>query len=48
MIGKDPTVDIIPLFESVDDLQNAHSIMEQLYTNPEYLSIYKLEEISRL
>ncbi|RXM42142.1 phosphoenolpyruvate carboxylase [Flavobacterium sp. YO64] len=33
---EDPTVDIIPLFESVDDLQNAHSIMEQLYTNPEY------------
>lgn len=31
-----PTVDIIPLFESVDDLQNAHQIMEQLYTNPEY------------
>ncbi|AOC96799.1 MULTISPECIES: phosphoenolpyruvate carboxylase [Flavobacterium] len=31
-----PTVDIIPLFESVDDLQNAHTIMEQLYTNPEY------------
>ena len=33
---EDPTVDIIPLFESVDDLQNAHDIMEQLYTNPEY------------
>ncbi|OXA90950.1 phosphoenolpyruvate carboxylase [Flavobacterium hercynium] len=33
---EDPTVDIIPLFESVDDLQNAHQIMEQLYTNPEY------------
>ncbi|MBP4139226.1 MULTISPECIES: phosphoenolpyruvate carboxylase [Flavobacterium] len=33
---EDPTVDIIPLFESVDDLQNAHEIMEQLYTNPEY------------
>ncbi|MBL0737966.1 phosphoenolpyruvate carboxylase [Flavobacterium sp. GN10] len=31
-----PSVDIIPLFESVDDLQNAHTIMEQLYTNPEY------------
>jgi phosphoenolpyruvate carboxylase len=30
------TVDIIPLFESVDDLQNAHIIMEKLYTNPEY------------
>ncbi|MDR7212035.1 phosphoenolpyruvate carboxylase [Flavobacterium piscis] len=33
---ENPTVDIIPLFESVDDLQNAHDIMEQLYTNPEY------------
>ncbi|MBF7091315.1 phosphoenolpyruvate carboxylase [Flavobacterium sp. ALJ2] len=32
-----PTVDIIPLFESVDDLQKAHEIMEQLYTNPEYV-----------
>ncbi len=30
------TVDIIPLFESVDDLQNAHVIMEKLYTNPAY------------
>ncbi|WP_374172676.1 phosphoenolpyruvate carboxylase [Flavobacterium tructae] len=33
---ESPTVDIIPLFESVDDLQNAHQIMEQLYTNSEY------------
>ncbi|WP_264523862.1 phosphoenolpyruvate carboxylase [Flavobacterium sp. N502536] len=33
---ENPTVDIIPLFESVDDLQNAHQIMEQLYNNPEY------------
>ncbi|MFB9080408.1 phosphoenolpyruvate carboxylase [Flavobacterium procerum] len=33
---ENPTVDIIPLFESVDDLQNAHEVMEQLYTNPEY------------
>ncbi|RKR05329.1 phosphoenolpyruvate carboxylase type 1 [Flavobacterium sp. 90] len=33
---ENPTVDIIPLFESVDDLQNAHEIMEQLYTNSEY------------
>jgi phosphoenolpyruvate carboxylase len=30
------TVDIIPLFESVDDLQNAHIIMEKLYNNPAY------------
>jgi phosphoenolpyruvate carboxylase len=33
---ENATVDIIPLFESVDDLQNAHVIMEKLYTNPEY------------
>ncbi|MFV8337241.1 phosphoenolpyruvate carboxylase [Flavobacterium sp. RSP29] len=33
---ENPTVDIIPLFESVDDLQNAHEIMEKLYTNPAY------------
>ena len=31
-----PTVDIIPLFESVDDLHNAHIIMEKLYINPAY------------
>ncbi|NDP26984.1 MAG: phosphoenolpyruvate carboxylase [Flavobacterium sp.] len=30
------SVDIIPLFESVDDLQNAHAIMEKLYTNQAY------------
>ena len=30
------SVDIIPLFESVDDLQNAHNIMEKLYSNPAY------------
>jgi phosphoenolpyruvate carboxylase len=33
---EDPSVDIIPLFESVDDLHNAHLAMEKLYTNPEY------------
>jgi phosphoenolpyruvate carboxylase len=33
---ENPSVDIIPLFESVDDLQNAHEIMEKLYTNPAY------------
>lgn len=30
------TVDIVPLFETVDDLEHAHLVMEQLYTNPEY------------
>ena len=33
---EDPTVDIVPLFESVDDLNNAHIIMEKLYNNPTY------------
>lgn len=33
---QNPTVDIVPLFESVDDLQSAHEIMEKLYTNETY------------
>lgn len=33
---ENPTVDIVPLFESVDDLQQAHEIMEQLYQNEIY------------
>ena len=33
---ENPTVDIVPLFESVEDLQKAHQIMEQLYTNVAY------------
>lgn len=31
-----PSVDIIPLFEVIDDLQNANKIMEQLYLNDSY------------
>ncbi|NNJ80858.1 MAG: phosphoenolpyruvate carboxylase, partial [Flavobacteriaceae bacterium] len=31
-----PTADVIPLFETVDDLQAAATVMETLYTNPEY------------
>ena len=37
----DLSVDIIPLFESVEDLQNAHIIMEKLYNNPAYSSHLK-------
>ena len=33
---ENPTVDIVPLFESVEDLQKAHQIMEQLYQNVAY------------
>ena len=35
------SVDIIPLFESVDDLQRAHDVMEKLYTNTTYASHLK-------
>lgn len=30
------TVDIVPLFETVDDLEVSDKVMEQLYTNPNY------------
>lgn len=30
------SVDIVPLFETVDDLKDAEAIMEQLYTHPVY------------
>ncbi|HKK11194.1 MAG TPA: phosphoenolpyruvate carboxylase, partial [Flavobacteriaceae bacterium] len=33
---KDLTVDIAPLFETVEDLENAHEVMKELYTNPVY------------
>lgn len=38
---ENPTVDIVPLFESIDDLQRADAIMEQLYTNSFYASHLK-------
>jgi phosphoenolpyruvate carboxylase len=30
------SVDVVPLFETIDDLRNARSIMEQLYSTPLY------------
>ena len=30
------TVDIGPLFETITDLENAPSVMEELYSNPDY------------
>jgi phosphoenolpyruvate carboxylase len=35
---ENPSVDIIPLFESVDDLQKAYIVMEKLYSNPVYMA----------
>lgn len=37
LIGwKQPTVDIVPLFEFIDDLDKAADVMRQLYTHPMY------------
>ncbi|MFC6095860.1 phosphoenolpyruvate carboxylase [Flavobacterium qiangtangense] len=33
---ENPTVDIVPLFETVEDLQNAEKIMDMLYSNKKY------------
>jgi len=36
------TVDIVPLFETIDDLQHASDIMNELYSNAEYRKYLKL------
>ncbi len=36
-----PTVDVIPLFETVPDLQVSHRVMEALYSNPVYMEHLK-------
>ena len=33
---ENPTVDIVPLFETVSDLKVASKVMESVYTNPVY------------
>jgi phosphoenolpyruvate carboxylase len=38
------TVDIIPLFETIDDLQEAENIMESLYTQPLYKEHLQLRQ----
>lgn len=35
---KDLTIDICPLFETIEDLENASDVMKSLYTNPTYLA----------
>ena len=36
-----PKIDVIPLFETVPDLEIAAGVMEQLYQNPEYMAHLK-------
>jgi len=38
---EQPTTDVIPLFETVPDLEVAAHVMEQLYTNPSYMEHVK-------
>lgn len=38
---EEPTVDIVPLFETVDDLKNANSVMRLLYENEQYAAHLK-------
>jgi len=38
---ENPTVDIVPLFETVPDLKIAHEVMRKLYTNPKYAAHLK-------
>ena len=41
---ENPSVDIVPLFETVDDLRNAEEIMETLYSNKGYSAHLKLRK----
>ena len=41
---ENPSVDIIPLFEIIEDLQNAHLIMEKLFQNSAYLDHLKCRQ----
>jgi len=38
---ENPAADIVPLFEVIDDLKNAHVVMEKMYTNPVYANHLK-------
>lgn len=40
-MGNRMFLDIIPLFETIDDLQSAGEVMQKLYTNPTYLKHLK-------
>lgn len=44
---KLPTVDVIPLFETVPDLQVSHLVMESLYNNPVYIEHLKRRDMKQ-
>lgn len=39
--GDELSVDITPLFETITDLENSPAVMEELYTNPNYMTHLK-------
>ncbi len=41
------TIDICPLFETIEDLENASDIMKTLYTNPIYLAHLKSRKLKQ-
>ncbi len=42
--GDNLTVDVVPLFETITDLENAPKVMEELYSNPAYRKYLKQRE----
>ena len=44
---EEMNIDIVPLFETIDDLQNAVEVMEQLYKNPTYKNHLQKEIIAK-
>jgi phosphoenolpyruvate carboxylase len=44
---NDLTIDIVPLFETVEDLKNAGPIMDQLYSNKQYMDHVKRRKMKQ-
>ena len=36
VLGNDSKVDVVPLFESVSDLENSYEVMDKVYSNKLY------------
>jgi phosphoenolpyruvate carboxylase len=47
-MGQKMFLDVIPLFETIDDLQKAGTVMETLYTNPTYLKRLKQRDMKQV
>ena len=45
--NDDLSIDICPLFETIEDLENAYDVMEVLYKNPSYLKHLKKRKLKQ-